>query len=200
MRNLTITVCLLGLVFSAPLWADEHPGEEHAGQPAPEKEETKKQKAAEEKSKEHPGEDTDKKKKKEHPGEESEEEEHPGEQSKNFNAAQIKTAMNKHIQGETKDGVFAIVDPKTGQNLQLKFVKIHDPVRKIGGKGYFACTDFEVAGQPGKLYDLDFWLNPKGGRLAVTDTKIHKEPRQAGGAWTKHARYTFIKDQPVEIR
>ena len=131
----------------------------------------------------------------EHPGQE-----HAGTQAPAFTAAQIKQAMGAHINAVTKNGVFTIHDPKTHQDLRLKFVKIHDPVRKIEGKGYFACTDFEVAGQPGKLYDLDFWLNPNNGQLAVTETKIHKEPLEVGGKWTKTARYTFVNDNPVEVK
>lgn len=135
---------------------------------------------------EHPG---------EHPGEE-----HAGTTAPAFTAAQIKQAMKTHIDAVTKNGVFAIHDEKTHQDLKLKFVKIHDPVREIKGKGYFACTDFEVIGETGKLYDLDFWLNPKEGKLAVTDTKIHKEPQQVGGQWVKTARYTFVNDKPVEVK
>jgi hypothetical protein len=145
---------------------------------------------------EHPGEEhAGKPAKKEQPGEE-----HAGSKATSFNAAQIKEAMNVHIREKTKNGVFTISDPMIGENLKLKFVKIHDPVRKIEGKGYFACTDFEVIGEKDKLYDLDFWLNPKDGKLAVTDTKIHKHPLKKDGTWAKKERYTFINDKPVVIK
>jgi hypothetical protein len=140
---------------------------------------------------EHPGD--------EHAGKPAKGDEHAGSKATSFNAAQIKETMQGHIEKNTKEGVFAIQDPKTGENLKLKFVKIHDPVRKIEGKGYFACTDFEVIGETGKLYDLDFWLNPKDGELVVTDTKIHKEPQKIGDIWQKKERYTFIDDKPVVI-
>ncbi|MDP2600367.1 MAG: hypothetical protein Q8P84_06505, partial [Deltaproteobacteria bacterium] len=145
---------------------------------------------------EHPGDEhAGKPAKKEHPGEE-----HAGSKAPDFNAVQIKGAMKAHIEKNTKKGVFAIQDPKTQENLKLKFVKIHDPVRKIEGKGYFACTDFEVIGEKGKLYDLDFWLNPKDGTLLVTETKIHKEPKKQGEGWVKVERYTFVNDKPVVIK
>lgn len=162
------------------------------------------------------------KKKHEHPGGEVEhpgtEQEHTGEGDKGssldtpeaeqavqekteFNAQEIKDAMLAHIQSkvEPNGGVLKIYDEKASQILRLKFVKIHDPVRKIEGKGYFACTDFEVTGEAGKLYDLDFWLTPTGGQLVVTDTKIHKEPVGKSGAWEKKERYTFVNDNPVEV-
>lgn len=141
----------------------------------------------------------------EHPGQE-----HAGKEAQpksentlthEITAVDIKSAMQAHINSEVQKngGVFKIYDEKTKQILSLKFVKIHDPVRKIEGKGYFACTDFEVVGTPGKLYDLDFWLNPEGDSLTVTDTKIHKEPQRVGNQWEKKERYTFINDNPVEV-
>jgi hypothetical protein len=135
---------------------------------------------------------------KEHAGKEHAGKEHAG---KAVSAMDIKNAMNQYIQEKTKEGngVFKIDDK--GQLLQLKFVKIHDPVRKIEGKGFFACTDFSVANdKSGKLYDLDFWLNPKDGKLVVTETKIHKHPVLKNGKWLKEARYTFINDKPVELK
>ena len=126
--------------------------------------------------------------------------EHAGQAAKNYSSAEIKAAMRAHIAERQQSGVFRIHDDKTGEDLQLKFVKIHDPVRKIEGRGYFACTDFEVVGQPGKLYDLDFWLNPEHGELEVTAEKIHKNPVKTANGWEKKARYTFINDNPVEIK
>lgn len=165
---------LIGLTFALPqanVFAGEHPGEEHAGKPA----------------------------KKEDPGEE-----HAGKTAPKFSAEQIKKAMRAHIDAQTKNGVFAIYDRKTKKDLKLRFVKIHEPVREMQGKGFFACTDFVVVKETGeleagKLYDLDFWLNPRDGKLVVTETKIHKEPKKINGQWTKQARYTFINDKPVVV-
>lgn len=143
----------------------------------------------------------------EHPGEEhggkAVGDEHAGKEAKTYNAAQIKKAMNTYINADIKknNGTFVIIDKdKNNQKLELKFIKIHDPVRKIEGKGYFACTDFSLVGNPEKIYDLDFWLNPKDGGLVVTDVKVHKDPVQENGKWVKKARYTFVKDKPVEIK
>ena len=128
--------------------------------------------------------------------------EHPSGKVEAFTADQIKTAMSQYITEKTKEGggVFKMHDDKTGQDLALEFVKIHDPVRKIEEKGYFACTDFRVQGEPQKVYDLDFWLNPQDNKLVVTKTTIHKEPKQVGNGWVKVPRYTFENDQPVEVR
>lgn len=111
----------------------------------------------------------------------------------------IKAAMQAHIAARVDaDGVFHLKDDKSGETLALRFVKIHDPVRRIDAHTYFACTDFEVVGAPEKLYDLDFWLRPDGERLQVYDEKVHKEPRHSLlYGWYKHPRYTFVKDKVV---
>lgn len=127
--------------------------------------------------------------------------EHPGE-TEEKKAWVIKATMHEYIAQKENEGggAFKIKDGKTGQDLVLEFVKIHDPVTHTK-QGYFACTDFRVKGEPAKLYDLDFWVNEKDGKLIVTDTRIHKEPQKEGGEWIKKPRYGFDKDgNPVEIK
>ena len=99
-----------------------------------------------------------------------------------FYAEDIKAAMMAHIAARADaNGVFHLRDEKTGEELALKFVTIHDPVRVIDRNTYFACTDFAVAGAPEKLYDLDFWM------------------KSLLYGWYKHPRYTFVKDRVVEL-
>lgn len=109
----------------------------------------------------------------------------------------IKSAMMKHIEAKVDgEGVFRLRDDKTGEELALKFVRIHDPVRQIGSDVYFACTDFHVVGEPDKLYDLDFWMNDKTGKLKIYQSKVHKEPRWSLlYGWYKQPRYTFVDDE-----
>ena len=118
-----------------------------------------------------------------------------------FYVEDIKAAMHAHIAATVdKDGVFHLRDDRTGEMLALRFVKIHDPVRKIDDQTYFACTDFAVEGEPGKLYDLDFWMRPDGTVLSIYDTKVHKEPRKSLlYGWYKYPRYTFVKDKVVTL-
>ena len=94
------------------------------------------------------------------------------------------------------DGNFYLKDDKTGENLALKFIMVHDPVRQMQGNVYFACTDFHVLGAPEKIYDIDFWMDGSSGQLKVFDTKVHKEPRSSLlYGWYKHPRYTFVDDE-----
>ena len=118
-----------------------------------------------------------------------------------FYVEDIKAAMARHIEATVDaEGTFHLRDDVSGERLALQFVKIHDPVRRIDGDTYFACTDFRVLGAPGKLYDIDFWLEPEGDRLVVVDTKVHKEPRHSLlYGWYKQPRYTFVDDEVVYI-
>jgi len=118
-----------------------------------------------------------------------------------FYVEDIKAAMGEHIARTVDEkGVFHLRDDRTGELLALRFVKIHDPVRKIDDQTYFACTDFAVEGETGKLYDVDFWMRPDGEVLAIYDTKVHKEPRKSLlYGWYKYPRYTFVNDRVVTL-
>jgi hypothetical protein len=118
-----------------------------------------------------------------------------------YYAEDIKEAMSVHIAGQVdEEGIFKLRDDRTGELLTLKFVKIHDPVRQIDDGTYFACTDFHVVGEAGKLYDIDFWLRPAGDKLKVYDTKVHKEPRRSFlYGWYKYPRYEFVDDKVVPL-
>ncbi|HSG91065.1 MAG TPA: hypothetical protein VLA56_17740 [Pseudomonadales bacterium] len=118
-----------------------------------------------------------------------------------YYAEDIKEAMRVHVAARVDDDeIFHLRDDVTGEMLELKFVKVHDPVRQIDGDTYFACTDFHVVGEPDKLYDLDFWLHPEDGRLVVHDEKVHKEPRHSFlYGWYKQPRYTFVNDEIVSL-
>ena len=120
----------------------------------------------------------------------------PADQRKYY-VEDIKSTMMKYIGATVDDeGIFHLRDDKTGEELALKFVRIHDPVRQIGSDVYFACTDFHVVGEPDKLYDLDFWMNDKTGELKIYQSKVHKEPRWSLlYGWYKQPRYTFVNDE-----
>ena len=114
-----------------------------------------------------------------------------------FYAEDIKEAMNRHlVETVNQEGIFDIYDEITEEDLELVFLRIHDPVRQIGEDVYFACTDFKVKNNEEKVYDIDFWLREENGYLKVFQTKIHKEPRNSLiYGWYKHPRYTFVNDE-----
>ena len=126
----------------------------------------------------------------EHPGEEVE---HPG---KEISADFVKKSIKKHVDAQSKahGGVFMIRDEKLNKDWKLKLSKIHDPVRSFEKDGqtiYFTCVDFKSVDGPDVL-DIDFWLVPKGDKLQVIDTKIHKVNGEA--------RYTYEGTDIKEIK
>src|SRR3990172_6244618 len=99
--------------------------------------------------------------------------EHPG---KPISADFVKESIQRHVKAASKEGVFSIRDEKLKKDWKLKMDKIHDPVRVFEKEGktiYFTCVDFKSVDTKDTL-DLDFWLVPKGDKLEVIDTKIHK--------------------------
>ncbi len=90
------------------------------------------------------------------------------------------------------NGVFKLKDDKTGKELELEFVDTHQPVRQLDNDGhYFACTDFRVAGTKDEIYDIDFWVSDKNGKMVVDQTKVHKVPQLKGGQWIQVPRYEW---------
>jgi hypothetical protein len=81
--------------------------------------------------------------------------------------------------------------PYQRKDLALDLVKIHDDrFSSLGGDKYFACVDMK--GADGKLYDIDFLMVVKPGKLNITETAVHKingKPlynwKQEGGVWKK---------------
>jgi hypothetical protein len=88
-------------------------------------------------------------------------------------------------------GVFKLKDDKTGQELELEFVDTHQPVRQLDDGHYFACTDFRVVGTKNQIYDIDFWVNDKDGKMTVDQTRVHKVPEQKDGQWVQVPRYEW---------
>jgi len=81
--------------------------------------------------------------------------------------------------------------PYQRRDLALDLVKVHDDrFSNLGSDKYFACVDMK--GSDGKLYDIDFFMLVKPGKLTVTETSVHKingKPlynwKQEGGVWKK---------------
>jgi hypothetical protein len=81
--------------------------------------------------------------------------------------------------------------PYQRKDLALDLVKVHDDrFSSLGGDKYFACVDMK--GADGKIYDIDFFMVVKPGKLTVTETAVHKingkllyNWKQQGGLWKK---------------
>lgn len=94
-------------------------------------------------------------------------------------AAPTLEVVAQFLEGYSKDktkeqgGWLQVPDLEANETLKLRLDKIHrERLSKVGDRAYFVCADFLNA--EGKRYDLDFWVKNEGGKLAVTNTSIHK--------------------------
>jgi hypothetical protein len=72
--------------------------------------------------------------------------------------------------------------PYQRKDLALDLVKVHDDrFSSLGGDKYFACVDMK--GADGKIYDVDFLMDVKPGKLTVTETSVHKVNGKALYNW-----------------
>ena len=97
------------------------------------------------------------------------------------------------------NGVFKLKDDKTGKELELEFVDTHQPVRQLDDGHYFACTDFRAVGTKDQIYDIDFWVSDKDGRMTVDQTKVHKVPELKSGRWIQVPRYEWKDVGPSHV-
>ncbi len=107
---------------------------------------------------------------------------------------EVMSAVEQHAISESRknNGVFKLKDDKTGKELELEFVDTHQPVRQLDNDGhYFACTDFRVVGTKNEIYDIDFWVSDKDGKMTVDQTKVHKVPELKSGQWIQVPRYEW---------
>ena len=104
----------------------------------------------------------------------------------------VSDGLKKFISGyaaKSPDNKFHM--PYQRKDLALDLVKLHDDrFSNLGGDKYFACVDMK--GADGKIYDIDFFMVVKPGKLTVTETSVHKingKPlynwKQEGGVWKK---------------
>jgi hypothetical protein len=81
--------------------------------------------------------------------------------------------------------------PYQRKDLALDLIKVHDDrFSSLGGDKYFACVD--MRGTDGKIYDIDFFMVVRPGKLTVTETSVHKingKPlynwKEQNGIWKK---------------
>jgi YHS domain-containing protein len=97
-------------------------------------------------------------------------------------------------------GVFKLKDDKTGKVLDLEFIDTHQPIRQLDDNGhYFACTDFRAVGTKDQIYDIDFWITDKDGKMTIEQTRVHKVPELKNGQWVQVPRYEWKDLGPSHV-
>jgi hypothetical protein len=119
--------------------------------------------------------------------------EHPGE-SEVKRGWEVMSALHEHVAQvkQASGGIYKIKDDKTGEEIAMDFVGIHQPVRKLKEDGrFFACTDFRRSGSKDEYYDIDFWLDESSGKISVGGVRVHKVPVLKDGNFIQMPRYSF---------
>ncbi len=132
--------------------------------------------------KEHPSQE----KKKEHP------KEHPTSEKK-VSTEDLDATIRTHIEEKAKvsGDRFPVKDDVLKKTWELELVRVHkDRLQSLADGSYFACVDFKAA--DATMVDVDFFLKKEGGRLAVTDTSVHKINGKA--------RYNYQEKDGVWVR
>jgi len=117
--------------------------------------------------------------------------EHPGE-SEQKRSWEVMSAIEEHIVSSkaANTGLYKLIDDKTGKEVELEFIGVHQPVRKLKDSGqYFACTDFRKKGSKDEIYDVDFWLDESTGKIKVGTVRVHKVPEMHDGDIIQVPRY-----------
>ncbi len=117
--------------------------------------------------------------------------EHPGKMAEKRGWEVMSAVEENALKGVGSDGTYKLKDDKTGQTLDLKFINAHQPVRKLDDGTYFACSDFRAAGTRDQIYDVDFWVKEKDGKMVVDQVRVHKVPEMKNGQWVQVPRYSF---------
>lgn len=118
--------------------------------------------------------------------------EHPGESEEKRGWEIISSIEQQILSEKVATGHYSLKDDKTGETIDLEFVGVHLPVRRLKEDGrYFACTDFRKHGSENEYYDIDFWLNETDGSIQVGDVRIHKVPEMRDGGFIQIDRYNF---------
>lgn len=85
----------------------------------------------------------------------------------------VRRAAEAHVQAA--GGRMTFEDPRGEGRLELAFDHVHEGVHGTEGGRQFVCVDFKD--EAGTLYDVDFYLDERGGitaGLVVEDTVVHK--------------------------
>ena len=102
----------------------------------------------------------------------------------------IQHGIEEHIQEQIRlgEGYFRL--PFDDVELELKLVRVHtEYLANLGPGRHFACVD--LASVDGDVYDVDFFLAGEPGKMAVTETTVHKVNGQPIYLWEQKRDKTW---------
>jgi hypothetical protein len=111
--------------------------------------------------------------------------------AKTLTEPEVAEAVTRMIGERSRDGVFTLHDPTSGQSLAL----VLDDIRVMRGLpefGWFPDVVFHDKDAPQKKYTVDFWLLPDGNGLKLMDVRVHKDARPDGSSWMMITRAPLL--------
>jgi hypothetical protein len=106
--------------------------------------------------------------------------------------ADIAAGLKKYIDNYAKKSADKKLHVRyAGKDLSLDLIRVHDDrLSSLGAGKYFACVDMK--GTDGRIYDIDFFMALRPGKLNITETSVHKvngKPlynwKEENGIWKK---------------
>jgi hypothetical protein len=106
--------------------------------------------------------------------------------------ADIAAGLKKYIDNYAKKSADKKFHVRyAGKDLSLDLIRVHDDrLSSLGAGKYFACVDMK--GTDGRIYDIDFFMALRPGKLNITETSVHKingKPlynwKEENGIWKK---------------
>ena len=120
--------------------------------------------------------------------------EHPKEEHPKGTKAVSKETLEKAIKDQIAEkskangGKLAVEDPVLKKTWQLELVRVHtEKLTQLDDKTYFACVDFKA--DDGTPVDVDFYMKDDGGKLALSDTTVHKVNGKPRFNYEKKGKY-----------
>ena len=102
----------------------------------------------------------------------------------------LEKAIRQQIAEKAKasGGKFPVRDDVLGKTWQVELVKVHtDKLTQLDDKTYFACVDMKA--DDGTIVDVDLFLKDDGGKLASSDTTVHKVNGTPRYTWKKKSDF-----------
>lgn len=108
--------------------------------------------------------------------------------TQSVSTAALEKAIRQQITEKANGGQFPVRDDVLAKTWQLELVKVHtDKLTQLDDKTYFACVDMKAAEDT--IVDVDFFLKDDGGKLALSDTTVHKISGKPRYSWAKKGNF-----------
>jgi hypothetical protein len=111
--------------------------------------------------------------------------------AKPLDEAAVAEAATKIVAERSKDGVYSLRDPGSGETLNLAIDEIR-AVRGLPEFGWFPDIVFHDKANPKRKYTIDLWLKEDAGALKFMDARVHKDAKPDGDGFMMITRSPLL--------